>query len=154
MVAEALRREGDYETAERLVERAVQKIPYSSRAVEYLANLYDRQGQTDKLRALVERTTYGDRRKLKVLLGYAEQKLKRYAEAEQLFSEVLTADESYRPALKGLVKLYFETNQAVPMRLVLQRWVQHNPDDSQVKRTLEELQKRMAAPDTIGQGQS
>jgi tetratricopeptide (TPR) repeat protein len=154
MVADALRKAGDYERAEHLVERAVEQIPYSSRAVEYLANLYSRRGEVDKLRALIERTAHGDKGRLKLLLGRSERKLKRYSEAERLFKDALVADPSNRSAFEELVRLYLETKQATPMRLLLLRWLQSNPRDTQVKIMLEELEKRMTVPDTVEANES
>jgi len=149
MVADALRKAGDYERAEHLVERALEQIPYSSRAVEYLANLYSRRGKVDELRTLIERAAHGDKGRLKLLLGRSERKLKQYSEAERLFKDVLAEDPSNRSAFEELVRLYLETKQATPLRLLLLRWLQSNPDDNQVKMMLEELEKRMTVPDTV-----
>ncbi len=154
MVAEAMRKTGDYERAEHLVERAVEQIPYSSRAVEYLANLYSHRGKVDELRALIERTTHGDKGRLKLLLGRSERKLKRYSQAERLFKDVLMEDHSNRSAFEELIRLYLETKQATAMRLLLRQWLRFHPDDSQVRLMLEELEKRMTVPDTDGANES
>ncbi len=154
MVADALRKTGDYQRAEQLVERAVEQIPYSERAVEYLANLYSHQEKVDALRALIERTTHGDKRKLKLLLGRSEKKLKQYDEAERLFAGVLAEDPSNRSAFEELVRLYLETKQPTAMRSLLQQWLQYHPDDKQVAAMLEELEKRMTQPDTVGVNES
>lgn len=154
MVTDSLRKAGDLEGAERLVKRAVEQIPHSSDAIEFLAALYSDQGRTEELRALIEQSAYGDKRKLSILLGRAERKLNRDDEAERLLSGVLDAYPTYRPAFEELMRLYFETKRAMRMKALLQRWLQFNPHDNQVKRMLKELRRGNAASDTVGRDDS
>ncbi|MFH1373169.1 MAG: DUF2723 domain-containing protein [bacterium] len=148
MTANALRRVDDTQRAEELMHRAVEKIPYSSRAVEYLANLYGEQGKVDELRTLVDRTTSGDRRRLKLLLGQAELNRKQYVPAEQLLRELLAEDPSYRPVFQELARLYIATSQALPLRSLLQRWLEDHPQDDQIRKMLQELDKAIIAHDS------
>ncbi len=149
-VADALRKAGDYDRADRLIQQAVQRIPYAKRAVEYLATLYSARGEVDELRTLIAQSALSDKRKLEILLGRAEVKLKRYTEAERIFRGVLAKDSSYRPAFENLVLLYLETGREEPIRRLLQRWLQFNPRDNQVRQMLKELEKEKRAPDTTG----
>ena len=145
-VADTLRKAGDYDRAERLVEQAVQQIPHSSRAVEYLASLYSDRGKADELQTLIGQNEYGDRNRLKVLLGRTELKLKHYDKAERLFETVLAEDLSNRSAFEELLRLYLETRQMTSIRQLLRRWLRFNPRDVRVKKMLQELEKEISLP--------
>ncbi len=142
-VADTLRKAGDYERAERLVSRAVELIPYSPRAVEYLANLYSIEGKIEELRKLVRESRYGDKRQMKLVLARDEKRLYNYEEAERLLLSILDEDESYRPAFDELVRLYYQNKKILSIQMLLKRWVTHNPHDTQAREMLDELQKEI-----------
>ncbi len=150
VVADSLRRAGDLEGAQRLVKQAVEQIPHSLDAVEFLANLYSDQKRDDELRALIEQSMVRDKRKLNFLLGRVERELHRNDEAERVFSSILDTDPAYRPAFQELLRLYAETNQITRIRTLLQRWLLFNPGDKQAENVLEQIQRGYDTADTVG----
>jgi len=140
VVADTLRARGDMERVQVLVERAVELIPHSSDAVEFLGAVYAERGLVESLNVLIETAQAGDRLWLQTLLARAHRSLDQDADAENILSAVLAATPSYRPAFDELMRLYFETDQVENMKLLLQQWLQSSPNDQRVRAMLAELQ--------------
>jgi predicted Zn-dependent protease len=141
VVADTLRARGDIERSQMLVERAVELIPHSADAVEFLGALYSEQRLIESLNTLIATAQAGDERWLKTLLARTQRALDKNDEAEKTLSAILAADPTYRQAFDELMRLYFETDQVASMKVLLQRWLQANPNDQRMRAMLTELQR-------------
>ncbi len=146
MVGDALRARGDLEQAQHLVARAVELIPHSAAAVEFLAAVYAERGMIEPLSALLTDAQAGDKRWLQTLLARTQRSHNLDAEAEDILSAVLAANPDYRPAFEELMRFYFETNRVSDMKTLLQQWLQTNPNDQRVRAMLAELQRGLGRP--------
>jgi tetratricopeptide (TPR) repeat protein len=141
VVADTLRVKGDLQRAQRLIERAVELIPHSSDAVEFLAALYSEQGMTEPLTTLIATSQTGDKLWLQTLLARAYRAKGLDIDSENILSTVLAGNPKYRPAFEELIRFYFETNRVGEMKTLLQTWLQTNPNDQRVRAMVAELQK-------------
>ncbi len=149
LVADSLRARGDIRQAEELARLAVEQMPLSADAVEYLAGIYGQQGRVEDLSALYRKTVAGDRSTLAVMMALAYRQIGDDIRAEQLLDSLLTADETCRPAFEELVRLYFENNQVGSMDVLLKRWLRTNPGDRRARLMLEELRRGLDSFDSV-----
>jgi Tfp pilus assembly protein PilF len=145
MVAEKLRREGKLKKAEELIRKTIRLVPHFYKALGDLANILATQENLSELRALVDTTTGGDRAWMNTLLARLEMAKGDPARGERLLNAVLVQNPSFRPALDELIHYYYEQNNVPGMKVLLQRWLQFNPDDNKIRSLLMELQQRPQA---------
>lgn len=143
IVAEALLRQGEVDSALALTKFAARNIPMSQDAVESLAGLLAEKGDTVAL------TTFSrDFRPIApplqlTLLGRAFRKAGDPAMAAVVLKETLTRYPNYREALNELMSLYIEQREIPEMAQALQDWLDKNPNDSDVRTALEDLQEQL-----------
>ncbi len=142
VVADTLRKAGDLEKAEKLIRHAVDLIPHSGDAVEFLASLYAETGKVEQLTELIADAQAGDREWLQVLLARGHRTNDDNATAEQMLQAMLHSSPKYRPALDELIRLYFEDNRPAAMDSLLARWLQFNPRDGQIRAMLTDLRRQ------------
>ncbi|MEW6049784.1 MAG: DUF2723 domain-containing protein [Candidatus Zixiibacteriota bacterium] len=148
VVGDTLRRARRFDDAERLAAYALAAIPYSGDLINFLATVYAEQGKAGPLADLMDRTTEGDRKWLSTMLARIKRKAGAPLEAEQLLTQVLTQNPTYRPAFEELARLYVETNQYPSLKTLLDMWLNSDPSDQDVRRLRDDLVKQMsgAAP--------
>lgn len=146
VVADSLRAGGDLKEAQILVERAVELVPHSGDAVEFLASVYAQQGLIEPLTGLIGNAQSGDKNYLLIQLARAHRTNGMNVDAESILSSQLMSNPRNRSAFDELVRLYFETKQPGKMETMMQRWLQVNPNDGQIRAMLNELRKQGRRP--------
>jgi predicted Zn-dependent protease len=148
LTADTLRRAGDYERAETVMERAVELIPQAENAVDYLAQIYVEQGKSEELRRLLQQFDRHDDPDMLFMLGQASLVAGSRPEAAESFRRTLTMNPRHRQAMQELTKLLLESGEIEAARQVLKTWIHHNADDARAASFLQELEKQYSAPDT------
>ncbi len=143
ILARALGGVGRHEDAEKLALFGVEAIPFRSESYNFLAGLYSDQGRSTEIRTLMEAAPENDRNRMRYLLARAEIKAGNFDEAASMLEVVLGEEPNNRQALDELVRLYYEQRRYIEMRTTLHRWVQNNPQDSQMIELLEELDREI-----------
>lgn len=154
IVADSLRRIGDNERAEKVVSRGLELVPQAPGTVRLLATMYADNGKPDQLRELIDRVDRSYRNSLIALLGRAEFNAGNDSTAIAVLSDLLNSDPTNRPAYQDLVRHYYSSRDAGRLLETMQRWLAHNPNDEQTKRSLEEVRRNIenqteAGDDTI-----
>ncbi|MDF1544338.1 MAG: DUF2723 domain-containing protein [bacterium] len=143
ILARALEGAGRQEDAEKLARFGINAIPFRAESYNFLANLYSNQGRTEEIRTLMDTSPENNRNRMRYLLARGEIKDSNFNEAARLLEVILGEEPDNRQALDELVRLYYEKRRYIEMRTTLQRWVQLNPQDSQMAQLLEELDREI-----------
>lgn len=144
MVANNFRQHGDFESAERLISMAIEKIPHAPDGINFLASLYAQQGKTDELHELMNRGLEIDNRRLRLALEKAHLKKGEIDQAESILNQLLAEDPTYRPAFEELSRLYYRQDQVGEMRALFKKWLLYNPTDKRIRDLLVELEREAA----------
>jgi tetratricopeptide (TPR) repeat protein len=139
MNLEGIRRAGRTDDAIQVARRALRLTPSSDRIVRTLTELYVEKGQADSIRVLQELPSGVDRRELRLAVARAYRKLDKREEAREALDQLMTEFPTYRPALDETMKMLVQEQDAGRMITALQRWLEHNPQDEQLKEALQEL---------------
>ncbi len=143
MVADHLRRLGDSSMTEILVKSAVDRIPYSDDAYEYLGRWYSDRSKTDEIKALIEENEFYDNNMLQVYLARSEINSGRKKEGETILVDLLNNDPNFRAAFEELMRFYYNNNLMMNLRSLLKGWLGFNPDDQKIKQLLTEFEKEL-----------
>ncbi len=139
MNLEGMRRAGRTDDAIEVARRALRLSPSSNRIVRVLADLYVEKGQADSIRALQKLPSGVDQRKLSLAVARAYRKLDKREEAQEILDQMLTEYPTYRPALDEMMKMLVQKQDAGGMITIIQRWLEYNPNDIELKEALQEL---------------
>ncbi len=141
MIADDYRRKKDLESAEEVVAFALEKIPYSKDALDFLVSLYIRSDSPEKLEKLLNKYPNFDQKRVKLLLSKSYMEKGKKEEAVSVLHKLLLEDQKYKPAFDELVKYYYNNNNIVAMRGLLKQWLTFNPGDTRMKSFYEEVQR-------------
>jgi len=139
MTADSLRRAGDIKGATEFVEFTVEKIPYASDAVDYLATLYAEAANIDGLLRLRATTQIEDKRNLTIIISSAYRQNGKVSEAKEELEALIKDESSYRPALDELIRIYVATSDYSGIMKTLETWMLFNPRDVEINGALEAL---------------
>jgi len=149
IVADSLRRIGDFEQAEEVILRGLELVPQAPGIIGLLATMYADSGKPDPLRDLIQRADPGRKNSLTALLGRAEFNAGNDTVAIRVLTDLLGNDPTNRSAYQDLVRYYYSNRDAGSLLDIMQRWLANNPDDERTKRSLEEVRRNMEIqPDT------
>ncbi len=152
MVADTIRRAGDYETAERLVAEAWRKVPYAGDLPDFLASLYSERGKVEKLAELIESSDEGNKKWMKVLLGRAYMSQGDTTLGIQALENLIRTNPGYRTALDELMRIQYARRNMEGIKNALRLWIELNPDDRQMAGALRQLESGMTIEDLDAQG--
>lgn len=138
-VADSLQKIGRFDEAEELIERAVQKVPHSTGAINSLASLYSKNLKDEKLLKLIETTQYGDKSILQTLLGRLYFRANKTDKAELLYKQILSENPDNRKAFDDLLRFYFEIKDPEKMKQLVRTWIDNNPPDPQMNDLLRSI---------------
>ena len=153
MVADTLRKAGDYERAEIITKEAVEKIPHAGDPVDFLATLYEQTGNLEKLKWLIDNAVAGDHLHHKIMLARVYRAQGDLTTAEKMLKEILLQNHSYKPVFEEMMRLYYSQRDAENIHWLLMEWLSYNPNDSEAKAMLKQFEAgfRNEPNDTGGQ---
>ncbi len=140
MVADTLRKAGDFERAEIITKEAVNKIPHAGDPVDFLATLYERSGKIEELKWLVENSVAGDHLHQKLLLARAYRGQKDIITAERLLREMNAENHSYKPVFEEMIRMYYSQRDVENIHWLLMEWMRYNPNDNEVREMLKQFE--------------
>ncbi|UCD63346.1 MAG: DUF2723 domain-containing protein [Candidatus Zixiibacteriota bacterium] len=152
LIADSLRKAGQPDRAEWLMEKAVAFIPYSEDGISYLASIYAATGNRQGLIRLVDTAEYGDKRWLKMMLGRLERNVGDYAAAERTLQQTMREFPTYRPVIEELIRLYYQMQQPQMIPAALRFWLQVNPDDAEMRGLLSSFERELERLDSLEDG--
>ncbi|PWB76442.1 hypothetical protein C3F09_00290 [candidate division GN15 bacterium] len=141
ITADSLRKAGRIEDAERLARYAFDNLPPDGQVSALLATIYSEKGDIAGLEAILPRTEGDTRKLLTVELARARIKAGQKAEAEALLNQIVLTSPKFRPAFQELAKLYNDNLQYSNLRTLFTFWLKENPNDGEVRRLAQELDR-------------
>lgn len=142
-VSEALLRMGEIDSALQLTRLVAEKIPVSTDALESYAGLLAEKGDTAALLRFTRDVGPIETVYQLTLLGRAYRKAGDTATATAILRDALQRYPSSREALNEIMSIYIDERAIPEMVEVLQEWLVSNPNDSDIRTALEELQKQL-----------
>ena len=143
VTADHIRRSGDIESAELLAKRAIELIPFSTNSIDYLAQLYLRQGKVDEIKTLINKYPAVDKKQFMLYLGQAYDEKGESEEAIKVFNSILGMDPSYRAAFEEMLRIFYNSNQLNNMITLLKQWLRFNKNDQQIRNLLNEFENEL-----------
>ncbi|HOP06845.1 MAG TPA: DUF2723 domain-containing protein [candidate division Zixibacteria bacterium] len=144
-VADSLRVAGDVNRAMKLAETAVERMPHAGDAVEFLAKLYADNRMVNSLDSLVANAPSGSPSELALVQAYAWLAVGDTTRAMSLYEDILRKNPSDHEAFDAMARVYFRRQEVPELKTLLQRWLQFNPNDHQVRGLLQQLQQAEAS---------
>jgi len=150
-VADSLRNAGELERMEELMRDCVERIPYATDAINYLAAFYSQHNRRQDLIDLIDESVrYGDEKWLKTLLGRVESGLGNYGRAETILREIMAKNPDYKPPFDELLFMYYENRQYDLLRSLMEDWLTLHPDDQDVVRLMKGLDQELRRIEASG----
>ncbi len=143
MVADTLRKLGEFDRAEALIKKAIADIPYSVDAVNYLASFYFQRENEAGLKELIATSEYGDTLGYKIYLGKLALKQGDDSTAERIFKTIISEDRTFKPAYDELLRFYYERGKTQEFVYLLRQWVEIKPDDAQMRALLNNVEQQL-----------
>jgi len=140
MVADTLRKEGDFDRAEKLTMTAVEKIPHAGEPVDFLASLYDQTGNIEKLKWLVDNAAVGDHLHHKIMLARAYRGQGDVTTAETILRDVFAQNQTHKPVFEEMIRLYYSQRDYENIHWLLMEWLRYNPNDPEAKAMLKKFE--------------
>ncbi|MEA1980015.1 MAG: DUF2723 domain-containing protein [candidate division Zixibacteria bacterium] len=144
VTADHLRRDGDIKSAEILAKRAIELVPISTNSIDYLAQLYLRQGKVDEIKTLINKHPSIDKKQFMLYLGQAYDEKGESEEAIKVFNSILSMDPSHRAAFEEMLRIFYNSNQLNNMVTLLKQWLRFNKNDKQIRDLLNEFENEIA----------
>ena len=139
IVVDYLRNRGDLEGAAKLCRVIVTKIPGSTEAVYYLADLYMDLGDSGALQGLATDPRFDTMDRVKVALARTLRQQNQISQAEIVLRGLLHDQPSSRAGFDELSRLYISQEQYSNLERLFEEWIAANPDDQQVRQLLQRL---------------
>lgn len=140
MVADTLRKAGDFERAEKITEEAVKNIPHAGDPVDFLATLYEQSGKIEELKWLVDNAISGKHLHQKILLARAYRGQGDLINAESILREMFAKNRSYKPVLDEMMRMYYSQRDVENIHWLLKEWLRYNPNDKEVREMLKQFE--------------
>jgi tetratricopeptide (TPR) repeat protein len=144
LMADSLRKTGQFEEAIDAVRRAIEIVPFDYQAYGYLAQLYAEAGQEEKIPDLLEITPRRHQRDIYYVWGIATKFAGDRTRAKEILKKTLELFPTFRDAFREYSLLLYEDNQMDELRETVRRWLLNNPEDDQARRIMEEMFKAPA----------
>jgi tetratricopeptide (TPR) repeat protein len=143
--AEARRRAGDFEQAEREALRAMEVLPNEWQPYVYLAQLAVDMKKPEQLEMLMDKAvaTDVDLREIVSPVYYSYERLDDRRGGQSFLRRMLQTDPHNVDAFRTLVRSYFQDRNYDTLYDVLREWVAYNPADTQSARMFNELQRQL-----------
>ncbi|HEX2897790.1 MAG TPA: hypothetical protein VHP63_07055, partial [candidate division Zixibacteria bacterium] len=148
VVADTLRKAGDFERAEKLLFKSRALIPRATDNLRLLAKVYLDQKNIEQLKILVDTSETENRESLLLILGQAYRRAGDPAKAEIALSDALSINPGFRQAFDELMKLHIQQKQYQSVRSGIMRWLQFNPHDQEIREMYQELEQTMNLMDS------
>lgn len=148
VVADTLRKAGDFERAEKLLLKSRTLIPRATDNLQLLAKIYMEQKNIEQLKSLVDTSLIDNRESLLFILGQAYRRTGDPAKAEAVLNEALSLNPGFRQAFDELMKLHIQQKQYQSVRTGIMRWLQFNPHDQQIREMYQELEQTINLMDS------
>lgn len=148
VVADSLRRAKDYERAEKLLMRARALIPRAPDPLQLLSRVFSEAGETEKLQVLVDTSDFSSKEVMLTALAQTYRRKSEDTKAEAALNRALALNPTYRPAFDELMRIYMQSKRFNAMRAGILRWLQYNPQDTEVKEILDKMENVMRDGDT------
>ncbi|UCC43750.1 MAG: DUF2723 domain-containing protein [Candidatus Zixiibacteriota bacterium] len=143
MSAEGAISSGYVDEAKTFLKQALHLRPESGSAVARLASIYAGYGQLDSIRAIETTFPQADRREINLALAKAYRGLDDEARAREILNDLLTASPTWRPALDEMMRSLVKARDVDGMVALLNRWLQFNPGDHQMRQALNDLIRQL-----------
>jgi len=140
MVADTLRKAGDFERAESLIKEAVERIPYADDPVDFLATLYEQTGKIEELKLLVENAVAGDRLHQQILLVRAYRAKGEVSTAEMIIRDMFSQNHTHKPIFDEMMRLFYSQRDVDNINWLLNKWLHYNPNDNEVREMLKQFE--------------
>jgi tetratricopeptide (TPR) repeat protein len=147
--ANVLRQAGRFEAARGIVKKGLAIVPGSSRTINVLASLYMETNDIDSIRMMPELYPQADQAEIQLALAQAYRRIDQPELARPILDSLLQARPSWRPALDEMMRLLVQAHDGQAIVQVLRRWLEHNPDDVEIRQALDELMKQLEQGDSV-----
>jgi Flp pilus assembly protein TadD len=142
-LADAMSQAGANEDAIEVLEFLVDSIVDSPETIYTLADAYADLGDAERLVALGQNHPTVSPEVFVSLLGRAAYRAGDTAEAAALLRNAIAARPDNRDALNELMRIYIAQRDIEAMVSTLQVWLQNNPNDSEIRTALGELERQL-----------
>ena len=144
-IADARRKAGDYDAAEREVLKAIEILPGEWQPYVYMAQLAVDMKKADRLEGLMEKALASDADLDQIVPGVfsSYERLGNRSGGQAMLRRVLGAAPHNANAFKTLIRSYHQDRNYDTLFHVLNEWVENNPADTQSARMFSELERQL-----------
>lgn len=153
LVADSLRALKLNDSALVVLEKIAERIPQSSNVISYMAAIYDNKNDTTGLQYLIDNYKYADVKTIKMLKANVLKRLNRFSEAEALFYQLMDEYPTYKPPFDEMLRDQYQKKNYANVLKICQKWLANTPDDQQVLKVVNTLQKMNLKQNSSDTGQ-
>jgi len=141
VVADSLRMADDMKRAIEVAEFAVESVPYSTDAQDFLARVYAETGEVSRLQGLIAANPSLSGVEHQRILAEAYWTAGDTSQAQNTLEAALAASPADRTTFEQLLRYYFEGRNINSMKTLLERWLHRFPNDAQAAEMLRDLRR-------------
>jgi tetratricopeptide (TPR) repeat protein len=149
MLADSLRRAGNYESAFDFVKRGLQILPDSYDIYAYGSQLLAAMGRIDTMNAYIQNASTEDKWKLYFNWGISAKVAGRMDDAVKVLELTHQLYPEYADAYRALVGLYYQNRYYGKLRQTVLKWVEDHPEDRESQQLLREIKNVAPSLDTL-----
>ncbi|MEE8576976.1 MAG: hypothetical protein V3T31_06945, partial [candidate division Zixibacteria bacterium] len=144
MVADTIRRAGDYERSAKLARVAHERVPHNRDGIEFLAELLSTSGKHQELEELIGEARPEEIERLRIFQARGLRKSKENDQATRILQELLIENPQCEACFEELLRLHVENKQHDQLLELVKQFVSYNPTHQRARGMLPQLE-RMAA---------
>lgn len=148
LMADSLRKTGDYDGAIELVRKAIELVPFEYQTYSYLAQIYGEANYDDSIRVLMNSVPADQVKEIYLIWGLANRYEDRRDKAKSILKAALDLYPTYREAFMEYSLLLYEDSQMDALQELIEAWLADNPDDNDARRMMRELFSTPVRPDS------
>ena len=146
LMADSLRRAGDYEGALAETERAIATIPGDYSSYGFLAQLYASMGREELIPGLVARVPHSQAAEIYFVWGLTSREKGERELARKIFKMTLDSFPTFSDAFKEYTRILYEDKEINLLRTTIETWLKNNPNDYQARQLLLDLSRERPNP--------
>jgi len=146
LMADSLRKIGDYEGAIKLTKKALEVVPFEYQTYTYLAQVYAEADYDDSVRVVMNSVPRDQVKDIYLIWGVANKYEGRREKAKSILKAAMDLYPNFRDVFAEYSLLLYEDNQMDALRDAFETWLTNNPDDQETRRTMQEMFNAQGAP--------
>jgi hypothetical protein len=149
LLADTLRRVGDYEGALRHLRNGLKILPESFDIYGYSAQMLGEMGRLDTLAAFMKNAPADNKEELYLAWGASARRAGRMEDAISVMELTHRLFPDYQDGFRGLVTVYFQNKNYTKLRKLVSNWVARHPDDYEAADLLRQIESVDQTRDTM-----